>query len=94
MIHFDDVKKIVLELVRLEATNLCKYYVLRDVFGRISVYVEGDIHIEQLRDNIIENIGKEWFNSIQFINKNSLIYNEIINNTIKISDNIFMERDH
>lgn len=89
MIHFNDVKANILDLIKNVKNDMCKYYILRDVFGRISIYIYGDDNIENIRVKAIEVIGNEWVNSIKSINNMDFIFKELVNSTKEVEEDIF-----
>lgn len=75
-IHFDQILKIVQEKMNIfKSYSGCNFYILRDIFGRISVYLEG----EQINDTISDfvknvlndSIGKEWIHNVEILQTGS-----------------------
>lgn len=94
MIHFDEVKDRVLEYLGTlwedgADEDQARFYVIRDVYGRISVYVMGDYDLGSLRENIVGIIGVNWIGQIRDIDESHILYEEISKNVEKIAYNIY-----
>lgn len=92
MIHFDEVKKLVLDYVNEKKENANEYYVVRNVYGKVSVYILGESaekELEQLRSGLYDRIGKTWIGQIRMIESDSLIFHEIRNTVSSISDGVY-----
>lgn len=94
MIHFDEVKDKVLEYLGTlwedgADEDQARFYVIRDVYGRISVYVMGNYDLGSLRENIVGIIGVNWIGQIRDIDESHILYEEISKNVENIASNIY-----
>ena len=61
MIHFDEIKdKVILYLKTLknDGGETDTFYVIRDVYGKISIYIIGKMEQESLKSNLGEIVGE------------------------------------
>ncbi len=91
MIHFDEIKdKVILYLKTLknDGGETDTFYVIRDVYGKISIYIIGKMEQESLKSNLGEIVGERWIGQIRNIDKNHILYNEITKNVCEVADGI------
>lgn len=89
MKHFDELKEVVIDYI-LKLNDLSsKYYIVRDVFGKISVYVIGNAEINELETELRRALGDNWINRIDKVSESDYLFTEITKNAAKIQDNIF-----
>lgn len=92
MIHFDDVKDKVIEYLRtVEAGKMNEdlFYVIRDVYGKISIYIIGRANPEMLKSGLLETVSENWIGQIRSIDKEHILYDEIARNVQEIEENIY-----
>lgn len=89
MIHFDEIKNKVINIIEDIANVQCKYYIIRDVFGRVSIYILGNDNYQSVEMNLEENIGKEWINVVRQVREIDLIFKELEKISVNIKSNIF-----
>lgn len=89
MIHFDDVKPLVLNFIKGYGNKNFKYYILRDVFGKISIYLLGEEVPADFQEKLVSVIGKNWSGTVRTIENENPLFKEIENSIEKVSDNIF-----
>lgn len=89
MIHFDEIKNKVISIIENIANIECKYYIIRDVFGRVSIYILGNDNYQSVEENLEENIGKEWISVVREVRENDLIFKELEKISVNIKSNIF-----
>ncbi len=91
MIHFDEVKSRAIECITKQKTGTAQYYIIRDVFGKIAVYVMGetDAKIERLKQALTGAIGEKWLGQVISLTEDSILYPEICNSTIELENSIF-----
>ncbi len=90
MIHFDEIKDRVIEYLQtLETEGECCFYVIRDVYGRISVYVTGSFDIDTVKSGIVELVGNNWVGQVRSISATHILFEEISKNTRKIRTHIY-----
>lgn len=89
MIHFEDVKQLTISFIINNGKENCNYYILRDVFGKISLYLVGNDNLEKLQRDLITVIGQNWFASARTIDVSSALFKEIDNSVEKLAENIF-----
>lgn len=91
MIHFDDVKGKVITCLKNydDETNEGRFYVIRDVYGKISVYMTGEHNPKLVKDWIAETIGSNWIGQVRSIDENSVLYDEISKTVEKLEDDIY-----
>ena len=78
MIHFDEIKDRVIEYLQtLETEGECCFYVIRDVYGRISVYVTGSFDIDTVKSGIVELVGNNWVGQVRSISATHILFEEI-----------------
>ena len=89
MKHFDEVKKIVIDYI-LKLNDLkSKYYIVRDVYGKISVYVIGDAEIIELETGLHRILEDNWINRVAKVSESDYLFKEITKNVIKVENNVF-----
>lgn len=89
MLHFNDLKEKIIKLILESSNQDCIYYIIRDVFGRFSIYINGNVEIENTRNLLIQTVGDEWINTVGLIHSNDMIYQTIVNTTELVKDNVF-----
>lgn len=89
MIHFDEVKKLVLDYVDEKKERGNEYYIIRDVYGKISVYIVGEKQIEELKNGLCEKVGQSWVGQVRVIDKNDVIFKEIENSTYAVCEGVY-----
>lgn len=91
MIHFDEIKGNVITSLRNfeDKTEDGRFYVIRDVYGKISVYTTGTFNPECVKECITEAIGRNWIGQVRSIDENSILYGEIVKNVEKVEENIY-----
>lgn len=89
MIHFDEIKNNIIDIIEEVAKRENTYYVIRDVFGRISVYINGNDDCEMIKTHIIESIGNEWVSIVRIVKDTDIILKELSKITYNIKDNIY-----
>ncbi|SFR83044.1 tyrosine-protein kinase family protein [Anaeromicropila populeti] len=82
MLHFDEVKPRIIDFIKALEDKESIFYIIRDVFGRITVYVEGKDELEELNQKILQELGKEWLNGVVTIEKSHMLY-EVIAASVK-----------
>lgn len=89
MIHFDEVKdKVIVFLANAkEAGN--EYYVVRDVYGKVSLYIIGDADIDKLYSELTGVIGEAWIGQVRTLVKESVLMEEIMSSCKEIASHIF-----
>ncbi len=74
MIHFDDVKgRVINYLEEFRDDTTGRLYIIRDIYGKISIYIMGSYDSEDIKNEILEMIGENWIGQVRCINKNSFI---------------------
>lgn len=102
MIHFDEIKNKALDLLTTfkikNIDSTINYFVIRDVYGRISVFIESpgirSETIIEVRNTLEENIGVSWINKVEEVSKNSSIATQLLETTNKVSNNIHFGERH
>lgn len=94
MIHFNEIKQKIISIIMSLAKEDNRYYIIRDVFGRIGIYVLGEENIETLKENILKELGSEWLNTVRVVKENDAIVKELDNATDNVSDNIYYGERH
>lgn len=89
MVHFDDVKKLTLDYLKKYADNGSIYFIIRDVFGRISVYIKGDAFCYEIKEELESILGTKWVNTVDSVEESDVIYNEIQRNAVPVYGNMF-----
>ncbi|MBM7615418.1 P-loop ATPase, Sll1717 family [Alkaliphilus hydrothermalis] len=100
-VHFDEVYELLHDkLTIIKHYNNVTFYIIRDVFGRISIYIlkEGeDSELINFVTNIIkEAIGEPWLNTVEQVFKGSRFLDKLRTITKKINDtdNIYYGERH
>lgn len=94
MIHFDEIKSKILNIIDDLAKEGNAYYIIRDVFGRLSIYIVGEDDIEQVKNSIAGKLGIEWTNTVRIIKDTDMIFKELVNITDNIKGNIYYGERH
>lgn len=89
MKHFDEIKGMVIDCISELNNNHSSFYIVRDVFGKISVYVIGNFEISELEKKLRNSIGEVWLNRVVRIEETDYLYTEVSKNIDKIKNNIF-----
>lgn len=89
MIHFSQVKDLTLSVFRDNTDESCKFYLLRDVFGRISVYIEGDCKLDSLKEKCIQAVGQEWLHVFASISNQDILYDDVVKAVEQVENNVF-----
>ena len=90
MRHFDEIKQLAITCVENIASSSSRYYIVRDVVGRISVYIVGKQNsTKDLQSNLENHIGKNWINRVTQLSQDNILYEEVTKEAIQISENIF-----
>ena len=96
--HFDEIKELVLTALKKYSDCGCEFQVVRNVFGRITIYIISlteleDDKIQLLKDQIINTLiidsflDKEWLDTIESLDINSGMYLKLKEVNIKMEDN-------
>lgn len=90
MIHFDEVKEKTIEYLKsLEKTSEGEFYVIRDVYGKVAVYVTGGYQPETVRNQLAEVIGQNWIGQVRSIEKSSILFGEVSGNVEQLEEHIY-----
>jgi MinD-like ATPase involved in chromosome partitioning or flagellar assembly len=89
MIHFDEIKDKIINIIRNLTRKKSNYYIIRDVFGRIGIYILGEDNIDKIRNDITRELGYEWINTVRSIRESDMIFRELSNTTEQISENLY-----
>lgn len=92
MIHFDDVKDRVINYLRGyrdDRAGTGEFYVIRDIYGKISIYIMGSYDSEDIKNEILEMIGENWIGQVRCINKNSILFDEIYKSVRQVDKDIY-----
>lgn len=89
MKHFDEIKNLAIDCISEINDMTSSYYIVRDVFGKISVYIIGKIDSNELENKIRNLLGEIWLNRVIKIEESDFLYAEVSKNAVKIKDNIF-----
>lgn len=89
MKHFDEIKDLAIDYAKRSGNNENNYYIVRDVFGRISIYVQGKHEVSIIEEELINILGENWVNRVVTLSASDYLYHEVTKNATKISDNIF-----
>lgn len=90
MKHFDDVKRLTIEYICDLGNREYEYYIIRDVFGKISVYIaDGNEDCQKIQSGLTEMIGQEWMGKIVPVSRTDYFYKEISKCTEKIKENVY-----
>lgn len=101
MIHFDEVLKILNEkkfIFTCHSSNL--FYIIRDVFGRISVYIVDEVVKEDLeeslKNSLISIIGEEWIYNVESVEPNSTFVSQLKESCILVegTENVYFGERH
>jgi Cdc6-like AAA superfamily ATPase len=100
-LHFDNIKSIVLNNVTLyEEYDDSNFFIIRDVFGRISVYIEDPNNRneipEKMFDVFVDLLGEPWLNTIETVEKDSSLLSRIKESTTSVLSfkNVFYGERH
>ncbi|MFH5186942.1 KGGVGR-motif variant AAA ATPase [Paenibacillus sp. TAB 01] len=108
ILHFDEIKEKVINLLlqfkSRNTDNMLSIYVIRDVFGRVSVYVvnQDGVYIPdaiekallELRELFETEIGSSWFNKVEEISSNQSIINQLRESTFEVTNSIYFGERH
>lgn len=89
MIHFDEVKDKVIVFVKKTKEVDNEYYIVRDVYGKISIYIIGDTDIDKLYFELKDVISEAWIGQIRILEKDSVLLEEIISCSKEIESQIY-----
>lgn len=89
MKHFDDIKQIAIKYITGLECGDTRFYIIRDVFGKISVYIIGEFNVSELENNLKSLLGQIWVNRVTKIVDSDFIFSEVSKNAVSIKDNIF-----
>lgn len=90
MIHFDEIKDMVIACLKnLADEEEGTFYVIRDVYGKISVYMTGTHDPRCIEDCISHEIGSNWVGQVRTIDESSILYDEISKTVEKVEDDIY-----
>ncbi|MCI8875029.1 MAG: AAA family ATPase [Lachnospiraceae bacterium] len=91
MRHFDEIKRKALDYVSGHTIEENKYYVIRDVFGKIAVYIQGaaSVDFKQYTYELEQQLGKEWCGQVSKLKETDLIYKEICDTVEKYRNNVY-----
>lgn len=89
MIHFDEVKQLAIQYVKQRRKTGCSYYLIRDVFGRITLYFVGQEDTQGLHDGLECAVGRNWFAAVRNIEETNPLLDEIKRSAEKICDGVF-----
>ncbi|MCI9533387.1 MAG: AAA family ATPase [Lachnospiraceae bacterium] len=92
MIHFDEIKDKVIEYLKSYTKSTAetnRLYVIRDVYGRISIFIIGTVNLEKLKNDLTKITGENWIGQIRSISENHILYEEVSKNVEKIEYNIY-----
>lgn len=89
MIHFDEIKNKIIDIIENLAKGHNQYYIIRDVFGRISIYILGEENCEEMTKSVVNELGEEWINTVRVIKNTDIILKELDNVTDKVKTNIY-----
>lgn len=90
MIHFDEIKgKVIACLKRYVDEEDGIFYVIRDVYGKISIYMTGAHEPRCVKECISDAIGSNWVGQVRTIDERSILYDEITKCAEKAEDDIY-----
>lgn len=88
MKHFDEIKNLAIDCVRRNAIMSSTYYIIRDVVGKISVYITGTADTENLKKELSEAISENWVNRVVALSEKDMLFHEVKKNAQKVADDI------
>ena len=91
MRHFDEIKRKAIDYVSGHTIGENRYYVIRDVFGKIAVYIQGaaSVDFKQYTYELEQQLGKEWCGQVSKLKETDLIYKEICDTVEKYRNNVY-----
>jgi hypothetical protein len=101
-VHFTEIKQKIQELVEdLKVYKQSRFYIIRDVFGRISVYIEGEqekeVTVKKVEELLYAKVGdKHWVNSVEWVEADSFLLKQIkeLAKELEGTNNVFFIERH
>lgn len=94
MKHFEEIRNLAINCVKRIQDKSSQYYIVRDVFGRISIYVIGGADLNSLQEELRSAIGENWINRVTKMQESDRLFGEVSKNVVSIEKNIFYSERH
>lgn len=90
MIHFGEIFDLINSLAQILTNDDYSYYIVRDVFGRISIYYDQEnINQHKIEAQAKELFGENWFNNANYIGDDNFMKMELSKSSKEIAKNVF-----